>query len=43
MNVIIRRNGEGEVVKGGGFKHTIKAKTDNFSVILTELDSGAEN
>lgn len=42
MNVIIRREGEGEVVKGEGFKHTIKVKTDQFSVILTELDPGAE-
>ena len=42
MNVIIRREGEGEVVEGKGFRHTIKAKTDRIVVILTEMEPGAE-
>lgn len=42
MNVIIRREGEGEVVEGRGFKHIVKARTERMVVILTEMEPGAE-
>ncbi len=42
MDVVLRRRDEGEMLKRGNVKYTVKFKNDKMLVILAELDEGAE-